>query len=94
MQKISIHQKSKRYTISLMLKLKNMENYADFDRPGLIKMKFEMKVLMSTSLFLSGDVTNKILSHISNYVVDGVMLPEVDNSSISVRELIIITLML
>lgn len=77
-----------------MLKLKNMENYADFDRPGLIKMKFEMKVLMSTSLFLSSDVTNKILSHVSNYVVDVVMLPEVDNSSISVRELIIITLML
>ena len=77
-----------------MLKLKNMENYVDFDRPGLIKTKFEMKVLMSTSLFLSSDVTNKILLHVSNYVVDVVMLPKVDNSSISVRELIIITLML
>ena len=77
-----------------MLKLKNMENYVDFDRPSLIKTKFEMKVLMSTSLFLSSDVTNKILLHVSNYVVDVVMLPKVDNSSISVRELIIITLML
>ena len=39
LQKISIYQKSKRYTIFLMLKLKNMENYVDFYRPGLIKTK-------------------------------------------------------
>ena len=35
------------------------------------------------------DVTNKILSCESNYIVDVVMLPTFDNSSISMREVII-----
>ena len=35
------------------------------------------------------DVTNKILSHDSNYIVDVVMWPKFGNSSISMREVII-----
>ena len=59
------------------------------DLASLKQRHFEMKVRMLTSLFLSNDVTNKILSNVSNYIVDVAMLPKVDNSSISVRELII-----
>ena len=39
------------------------------------------------------DVTNKILSHGSNYIVDVVMWPKFRNSSIFMRE-VIITLIL
>ena len=35
------------------------------------------------------DVTNKILSHDSNYIMDVVMWPKFGNSSISMREVII-----
>ena len=35
------------------------------------------------------DVTNKILSRDSNYIVDVVMWPKFGNSSISIREVII-----
>ena len=34
------------------------------------------------------DVTNKILSHVSNYIMDVVMRPKFGNSSICIRELI------
>ena len=37
------------------------------------------------------NVTNKILSHDLNYIVDVVMWPKFGNSSISVREIIITT---
>ena len=35
------------------------------------------------------DITNKILSHDSNHIVDVVMSPKFGNSSISLREVII-----
>ena len=35
------------------------------------------------------DITNKILSRDSNYIVDVVMWPKFGNSSISIREVII-----
>ena len=59
------------------------------DQASLKQRHFEMKVLMLTSLFLSNDVTNKILCNVSTYIVEVVMLPKVDHSSISVRGLII-----
>ena len=34
------------------------------------------------------DVTNKIIWHDSNYIVDVLMLPKFGNSSISIREVI------
>ena len=39
------------------------------------------------------DVTNKILSRDSNYIVDVVMWPKFGNSSISMREVIIISIL-
>ena len=39
------------------------------------------------------DVTNKILSRDSNYIVDAVLWPKFDNSSISMREVIIISIL-
>ena len=39
------------------------------------------------------DITNKILSRDSNYIVDVVMWPRLDNSSISIKD-VIITLIL
>ena len=39
------------------------------------------------------DVTNKILSHDSNYIVDVVMWPKFGNSTISMREVIITSIL-
>ena len=39
------------------------------------------------------DVTNKILSYDSNYIVDLVMWPNFGNSSISVKEVIITSIL-
>ena len=39
------------------------------------------------------DVTNKILSHDSNYIVDVVMWPKFCNSSISIREVIVTSIL-
>ena len=39
------------------------------------------------------DITNKILSRDSNYIVDVVTWPKFDNSSISMREVIIISIL-
>ena len=39
------------------------------------------------------DVTNKILSHDSNYIVDVVMRPKFGTSNISMREVIIISIL-
>ena len=42
-------------------------------------------------IIFAHNVTNKILSHDLNYIVDVVMWPKFGNSSISVREIIITT---
>ena len=39
------------------------------------------------------DITNKILSHDSNHIVEVVMWPKFDNSSISMREVIITSIL-
>ena len=39
------------------------------------------------------DVTNKILSHDPSYIVDVVMRPKFGNSSISIREVIITSIL-
>ena len=39
------------------------------------------------------DVTNKILSRDSNYIIDVVMWPKFGNSSISIREVIITSIL-
>ena len=58
---------------------------AKLANPGLFKVKiFRNK---------GYDVTNKILSRDSNYIVDLVMLPKFGNSSISIGEVIITSIL-
>ena len=44
-------------------------------------------------IFSVYDFTNRILSRDSNYIVDVTMLPKFDNSSISIREVFITTIL-
>ena len=56
--------------------------------PGVRKIKVFWKKGYDVIIFAS-DVTNKILSRDSNYIVDAVTWPKFGNSSISMREVII-----
>ena len=65
---------------------------AKMANPGLPKIK----VLWNKGydvIIPAHDVTNKILSCDSNYFVDAVMWPKFGNSSISVREVIITSIL-
>ena len=53
--------------------------------PGLLKIKAFWKKGYDVKIFVD-DVTNKILSRDSNYIVDVFMWPKFGNSSISMRE--------
>ena len=60
--------------------------------PGLLKIKiFQNKGY--DVIIPDYDVTNKILSRDSNYIVDVVMWPKFGNSSISMREVIIMSIL-
>ena len=57
---------------------------------------FKIKVFRSKGyevIISLHDVTNKILSRDSNYIVDMVMWPNFGNSSISMREVLIISVL-
>ena len=57
---------------------------------------FEIKVFWSKAydvIIYVHDVTNKFLSRDSNYIVDVVMWPKVGNSSISLRQVIITSIL-
>ena len=56
--------------------------------PGLLKIKFFWRKVYDVIIYVH-DVTNKILSRDSNYIVDVVMWSEFGNSSISMREVVI-----
>ena len=56
--------------------------------PSLLKIKVFWKNSYDVIIYVH-DVTNKILSRDSNYIVDVVMWPKFGNSSISMREVII-----
>ena len=56
--------------------------------PGLLKIKFFLKHGYDVKIFVQ-DVTNKFLSCESNFNVNVVMWPKFDNSTISMREVII-----
>ena len=59
--------------------------------PGLLKlMVFWNKGYVTISV---NDVTNKILSRDSNYVIDVVMWPKFGNCSISMRKVIITSIL-
>ena len=56
--------------------------------PGLLKVNVFWNI--GYDLIISAnDVTKKVLSRDSNYIVDVVVWPKFDNSSISMREVIV-----
>ena len=60
--------------------------------PGLRKIKVFWKKGYDVIIFVN-DVTNKILSRDSNYIVDVVTWPKFGNSNISMREVIITSIL-
>ena len=60
--------------------------------PGLLKIKIFWKKAYDVIIY-AHDVTNTILSRDSNYKVNLVMWPKFGNSSISVREVIIASIL-
>ena len=78
---------------SLRIVLINMPTIvmsAKMDTPVLLKIKcFFFKKKVYDIIVFVHDVTNKILSHDSNYNANVVVWPKFGNSSISVREVII-----
>ena len=65
---------------------------AKIANPGLVKIKIVWKKGYDVIIYVH-DVTNKILSCDSNYIVDVVMWPKFGNSSISIREIIITSIL-
>ena len=59
---------------------------------GLLKVKVFWNKGYYPIYFIC-NVTNKVLSHDSNYIVDVIMWPEFGNSSICKRELIITSIL-
>ena len=59
---------------------------------GLLKLKVTWDKGYDVIIFVHG-VTNKILSHYSNYIVDVVIWPKFDNSSIFMTEVIITSIL-
>ena len=59
---------------------------------GLIKIKLFWNQVYDVIISVH-DVTVKILSRDSNYIVDVVMWPKFDNSSISMREVILTSIL-
>ena len=60
--------------------------------PGLLKMKIFSKKGYDVIVYVH-DVTKKILSSDSNYIVDPVMWRKFRNPSISTREVIVISIL-
>ena len=60
--------------------------------PGLLKITVFWNKGYDVIIFVH-DVTNKILSRDSNYIVDVVMWPKFGNTSISMREVIITSIL-
>ena len=60
--------------------------------PGLLKIKVFWKKGYDVIIYVH-DVTNKILSRDSNYIIDVVMWPKFGNSSISMRKVIITSIL-
>ena len=60
--------------------------------PALLKIKLLWNKGYDVIIYVH-DVTNKILSRDSNYVVDVVMTPKFGNFSISIKDVIIISIL-
>ena len=60
--------------------------------PGLLKIKVFRNKSYDVMIYVHG-VTNKFLSRDSNYIVDMVMSPKFVNSTISIREVFITSIL-
>ena len=78
--------------IVLKKKVAILVTSAKMTTPGLLKIKIFWKNDFDVITYVH-DVTNKILSCDSNYIVDVVMWPKFGNPSISMREVIIISIL-
>ena len=78
--------------IVLIKKVAIMVMSAKMATPGLLKIKIFWKKGYDVIIYVH-DVTNKILSCDSNYIVDVVMWPKFGNSSISMRKVIITSIL-
>ena len=78
--------------IVLIKKVAILVMSAKLATPGLLKIKIFWKKGYDVIIYVH-DVTNKILSCDSNYIVDVVMWPKFGNSNISMREVIIISIL-
>ena len=72
--------------------LKNLMMSAKMATPGLLKIKIFWKTAYDI-IISAHDVTNTILPRDSNYIVSVVVWPKLGNSSISVREVIITSIL-
>ena len=78
--------------ISLIKKVIILMMSAKMATPALLKIKLFWNKGYGVIIYVH-DVTNKILSHDSNLIVNVVMWPKFDSSSISAREVIIISIL-
>ena len=60
--------------------------------PDLLKIKLFWNKGYNVIIYIHG-VTKEVLSHDSNFIADMVMWPKFGNSSISVREVIVISIL-
>ena len=60
--------------------------------PGLLKIRVFWNKGYNVIIYVH-EITNKILSHDSNYIVDAVMWAKFGQPSISMREVIIISIL-
>ena len=65
---------------------------AELATPGLLKIKI-FRNKGCDFIIPDYDVINKLLSHESNYIVDVVMWPKFGNFSISMREVIVTSIL-
>ena len=78
--------------IVLITKVTSLMTSAKMATPGLLKIKIFWYKGYDVIIYVH-DITNKILSRDSNYIVHVVMWPKFDNSNILMREVIIISIL-
>ena len=78
--------------IVLIKKVTSLMMSAKMATPGLLKIKIFWNKGYDVIIYVH-DITNKILSRDSNYIVHVVMWPKFGNSNISMREVIIISIL-
>ena len=65
---------------------------AKITTPGLLKIRVFLNKVYDVIVFVH-DVTNKIVPHDWNYIIDAVMWPKLGNCSISMRKVIVTSIL-